>query len=1010
MRPIKLEIEGLQSFKEKQIIDFERLTELGLFGIFGETGSGKSTVLDAIIFAIYGEIIRNKDDGQKGNILSSINDSSKIMKVSFSFALGSDIYQIIRSYRRGTTKGIEVAIPKEVCFIKNENILGDKIKDVEKIILEEFGLKIEDFIRTVVLPQGKFSEFLKLKGKEKTEMLENIFDLKKYGEKLQEKVSSEKKYWFGEVEKYKNQRIGKGETNSLEIEELMKNLTIIEDEEKQKIEERKKIELDYENSKKLKELLDNKKKLEKEKIELELDSKEMETLNIKINKNDEAKIFKKDIEEMENLEIKHKNLLESKIEIEGEKKDFSANISEKEEERNKIICEKEKILLEKSKISFDKGKLRKLNALKMKKIAYKILLENINNLEENKKKIKLEIDLSEENKRRLIKEKKENIENINKIGEIDKFQIEKNNNLEKELKNQISELALKEEKIKKLELDLELIEKELATLFDKKSLISNNINKKEKENKKYLSYILAKDLTEGEPCPVCGSLHHIKVNFDSNINFENLEKNIKKLKSENEKYIMEEGKLTITRSKIEEELLDIKKELKNNSLEDLKEKLNMNKIKWAEEKELIDEKEKKLIELNNNQIKLNLNCENTEKEFLKNKNKLEELQKELEKKVIEKNKIELEILKLDKNYLFITNEELEKEIKKYEEDEDLIDKLQKKIEILSEKILSEEKEIKDIQDNMIEIDRKYIGIKTEEKLIGEQFRLKEIRLKNQIEKSVFNSIEEVKENIISEIEYKKIKFEVEKYKENLKKIETLIEENFKKINGKNIEDEEFEKIQNEYENIKKYCEIIKIEMSNLKKDIEDKKNKLKEIEEILLKEKEAERKYGVAEELFKKIKGKAFVQFLSVKKLQSIVHNASRRLVKITNGRYKLISNSECDFYVVDSFNNGYQRRCSTLSGGETFVVSLCLALALSNQLQLKGKTQLEFFFLDEGFGTLDEKLLDKVISSLELLREEEKIKIGIITHLEELKIRIIKKLEISPAIPGERGSVIKIV
>lgn len=1010
MRPIKLEIEGLQSFKEKQIIDFERLTELGLFGIFGETGSGKSTVLDAIIFAIYGEIIRNKEDGQKGNILSSINDSSKIMKVSFSFALGKDIYQIIRSYRRGIAKGIEVAIPKEVCLIKNENILGDKIKDVEKIISEEFGLKIEDFIRTVVLPQGKFSEFLKLKGKEKTEMLENIFDLKKYGEKLQEKVSNEKKYWFSEIEKYKNQRIGKGETNSLEIEELTKGLILLENEKKQKIEERKKIELDYENSKKLKELLDNKKKLEKEKIKLELDRKKIEIFNIKINKNDEARIFKKDIDEIEKLEIKYKNLLESKIEIEEKKKISSLKLSSQEQEKNKIIYEKEKNMLEKNKISFDKGKLRKLNALKMKKIKYKILLENINNLEENEEKIKIEMALSNENKERLAKEKKENIDNINKIGEIKRLQIEENNNLEKELKYQISELILKEEKIKKLELDLELIEKELVTLINKKSLVSNNINEKEKENKKYLAYILAKDLNEGEPCPVCGSLHHIKINFNSNINLENLEKNIKKLKSENEKYIMEEGKLTITRSKIEEELLDIKKELKNNSLEDLKEKLNMNKIKWAEEKELIDKKEKKLIELNNNQIKLNLNYENTEKEFLKNKNKLEELQKELGKKVIEKNKIELEIIGLDKNYLFVTNEELEQEIKKYEEAEDLIDRLQKKIEILSEKILLEENGIKNIQNKLIEIDREYIGIKTEEKLIGEEFKLKEAKLKNQIEKSIFNSIEEVKENIISEIEYEKIKFEVEKYKENLKKIETLMEENLKKIDGKNIEEEEFEKIQNEYENIKKYCETIKIEISNLKKDIEDKKNKLKEIEDILLKEKEAEKKYDIAEELFKKIKGKAFVQFLSVKKLQSIVHNASRKLIKITNGRYKLISDSECDFYVIDSFNNGYKRRCSTLSGGETFVVSLCLALALSNQLQLKGKTQLEFFFLDEGFGTLDEKLLDKVISSLELLREEEKIKIGIITHLEELKIRIIKKLEISSAIPGERGSVIKIV
>lgn len=65
MRPIRLEIEGLQSFKERQIIDFEKLTEYGLFGIFGETGSGKSTILDGMILSLFDEIPRNRMDGNK---------------------------------------------------------------------------------------------------------------------------------------------------------------------------------------------------------------------------------------------------------------------------------------------------------------------------------------------------------------------------------------------------------------------------------------------------------------------------------------------------------------------------------------------------------------------------------------------------------------------------------------------------------------------------------------------------------------------------------------------------------------------------------------------------------------------------------------------------------------------------------------------------------------------------------------------------------------------------------
>ncbi|MGL4947329.1 MAG: SbcC/MukB-like Walker B domain-containing protein, partial [Cetobacterium sp.] len=103
-------------------------------------------------------------------------------------------------------------------------------------------------------------------------------------------------------------------------------------------------------------------------------------------------------------------------------------------------------------------------------------------------------------------------------------------------------------------------------------------------------------------------------------------------------------------------------------------------------------------------------------------------------------------------------------------------------------------------------------------------------------------------------------------------------------------------------------------------------------------------------------------------------------------------------------------RDCATLSGGETFIVSLVLALALSSQLQLKGNVQLEFFFLDEGFGTLDSILLDRVIEILEEIGWKEKMKIGIISHVEDLKLRIPRRLEVSPAVPGEAGSIVKLL
>nr|WP_274601608.1 SbcC/MukB-like Walker B domain-containing protein [Clostridium rhizosphaerae] len=142
--------------------------------------------------------------------------------------------------------------------------------------------------------------------------------------------------------------------------------------------------------------------------------------------------------------------------------------------------------------------------------------------------------------------------------------------------------------------------------------------------------------------------------------------------------------------------------------------------------------------------------------------------------------------------------------------------------------------------------------------------------------------------------------------------------------------------------------------------------------------------------------------------LRYIALEASKRLKDITRGRYALELDSSGNFTMRDDFNGGVIRSTSTLSGGETFLTSLALALALSSQIQLKGSAPLEFFFLDEGFGTLDTELLEIVISSLERLHSD-RLSVGIISHVEELKNRVPVKLIVEPALPGLGGSKIKI-
>ena len=188
MKPIKLEVKGLNSFIDKQVVEFDKLTERGLFGIFGPTGSGKSTILDGITLALYGDIARKSSN--------YINTNCDGVYVSYEFQItGNEVkrYRVDREFKRDNKSGGIRNKSSKIIDITGgvENVLEEKAKAVTSKCEEIIGLKLDDFMRTVVLPQGKFSEFLKLEGKERRNMLERLFNLRKYGDDLSSKLSLE---------------------------------------------------------------------------------------------------------------------------------------------------------------------------------------------------------------------------------------------------------------------------------------------------------------------------------------------------------------------------------------------------------------------------------------------------------------------------------------------------------------------------------------------------------------------------------------------------------------------------------------------------------------------------------------------------------------------------------------------------------------------------------------------------------------------------------------------------
>ncbi len=212
MIPLTLKIKGLYSYIQETEIDFTQLTSAHLFGIFGATGSGKSTILEAIAFALYGETERlNKSDKSGYNMM---NLKSNELLIVFIFASAENIeYRFTVAAKRNSKNYDDIRKFERKAYRQSSDQTWEPIEatSAEEII----GLTYENFRRTIIIPQGKFQEFLSLGDKDRTKMLKEIFNLQKYELYYQttdlEKTNNEK------IENIKGQLKGIGEVDPEQI-------------------------------------------------------------------------------------------------------------------------------------------------------------------------------------------------------------------------------------------------------------------------------------------------------------------------------------------------------------------------------------------------------------------------------------------------------------------------------------------------------------------------------------------------------------------------------------------------------------------------------------------------------------------------------------------------------------------------------------------------------------------------------------------------------------------------
>mgnify|MGYP000220382168 CR=1 FL=1 len=359
----------------------------------------------------------------------------------------------------------------------------------------------------------------------------------------------------------------------------------------------------------------------------------------------------------------------------------------------------------------------------------------------------------------------------------------------------------------------------------------------------------------------------------------------------------------------------------------------------------------------------------------------------------------------------VRKEETEKKLVQLTRGND-IEAEQKRIEnLLSE---YEQREM-DIETRVKVLDAEYNSTESRKQMLENQKSIyskaqdqERIRLDDAVKEKGFSGMEEVQRHRLSEMEREKLQQEMGQYEELGNNIQAQKKLLMAKLQGRSLSEEQWLKINQDFEALRQQKEAIISTFENARSTY---LNYKKNFEQWVILERERQlysRKKEMLEQIQKLLKGNSFIEYISEERLRYIAKEASETLGVLTKYRYSLELDTENGFVIRDNANGGVHRMVSSLSGGETFLTSLSLALALSSQIQLKGQSPLEFFFLDEGFGTLDEELLNTVVDSLERLSSTKKV-IGLISHVPELKNRISRRLVVEPPSSDGQGSKVRL-
>ncbi len=921
MRPTKLVISAFGSYADKTVIDFDKLGENGLYLIAGDTGAGKTTVFDAITFALFGEPSGGSRD--KKMFRSKYAKPGTPTEVELTFLYKAKEYYIKRNpdYERPVIRGEGVTKERakaELRFPDGRILSTTKVTDVNQAVTEILGVNRDQFSQIAMIAQGEFMKLLLAKTDDRVKIFRELFHTKKY-ETLQKKLNDK----VNELENMKKDLLKELNSSIRSIKCNTDSDSVLS----QIVEESKVGDLTVTAAKKneiipkLGSLIENDKSVQ-EKLNVQKTETE-NTLTELASLLDKAETFQKN----------KKALEDSNSELEVFKKDLSAlseaaETSKSEKEKAEKQFEERKPVLENLLISIKEieEENKKLDGTN----------NEISNCTAKIKEIG-ELSLKYEGNLKACKEELEKLQD----ADVKRVQIKNEKRNADDLLSSVENLKGKYTVCKNVCSKLAAAQKDYIDKQKKAEAAGKEYDCKHMAYLNEQAGILAEELKEGEPCPVCGSTDHPKPAQKSEkapdkAELDNYKKLYEKANRECEEASKNTGEIKGNKENQEAELIKSAAELFSAEIS-------------------VDEIPERLAEKE-------IECKNYSE-------KLANMLAEAEENVNRKNE-------LDKKIGEITAES--------ENAKNIAGELKNQLSGLNER---RDGQIKNIN-------------KLTEKQGGDVRSAEEIS--SEIEKLTNSKAQ-------ARTAYEKANNKVNDCKGEIDVLRGKIEEIQKNLRENPVPaDFDYEKGKCDEEELKAQKNNIDDGLKNIFLRLRINEDALNVINKKLAEYEKIERQWEIAAPLSKTANGSIrdmekvdFETFVQMSYFDKIIKEANKRLLIMSGDQYELFRTDPegrqgkkgLDLAVTDHWS-GSERSVKTLSGGESFIASLSLALGLADVVQSSaGGIQLDTMFVDEGFGSLDEEALKLALKALTGIADKGNRLIGIISHVSALKEKIDRQI-----------------